>query len=96
MAERANNRHFDYGYDDSMNGDLLRDIDEKILMLQETQTLPTNFIRTGDDEGRMTANAALYGPQDLSGISGLMRAEQTVMLQDMQRFTHLEPYGENN
>ena len=75
MAERANQREFDYGYDDSLDGDLLRDIESKIQFLQENNDEPANFIRSSDEEGRMTANAALYGPNDLSGISGMIRAE---------------------
>ena len=75
MAERANQRQFDYGYDDSIDGDLLRDIESKIKFLQENHDQPVNMFRSSDDEGRMTASAVLYGPNDLSGISEVNRPE---------------------
>ena len=44
----------------------------------------------------MTANAALYGPNDLSGISGMNRAEQTVMFNQVQRFTEKDVWLAKN
>ena len=73
MAEQAERN--DFGYDDSVDGDYLQEIENKIQFLQEQP----GHMRIINGEGRMTA---IYEDDNcLSGVIKEPRAEQTMTMQ---------------